>query len=47
MTTEEAPHKLRLLEWTEEVRPTHPWYRGILVNRKDVAKLIKEITSNG
>lgn len=44
MTTEEALRKLRCLEWTEEVRRDHPWYGQILVNRREVEKLLKEAT---
>lgn len=46
MTTEEALRKLGLLEWTQEVRPGHPWQNQILVNRKDVEALLKEVTAN-
>jgi hypothetical protein len=44
MTAEEALRKLRCLEWTEEVRPGHPWQGQILVNRREVEKLLKEAT---
>jgi hypothetical protein len=44
MTTEEALRALRCLEWTEEVRPGHPWRGQILVNRREVEKLLKEVT---
>lgn len=46
MTTEEALQKLRLLSWTEELRPQHPWYRELLVNRSEVEDLLKEVTKD-
>lgn len=45
MNTAEALHKLRCPEWTEEVRHDHPWYGQILVNRREVEKLLKEATN--
>lgn len=46
MTTKEALEKLRCLEWTQEVRPGHPWHNQILVNREDVKELLREVTKD-
>lgn len=46
MNTEEALHKLKCLEWTQELRSGHPWEGQILVNRKEVEQLLKEATKN-
>lgn len=46
MTTAEALRKVKTLEWTQEVRPGHPWHNQILVNREDVINLVKEITKD-
>lgn len=46
MTYEEALRKLRALQWTEEIRPGHPWYRELLVNRNEVEDLLKEVTKD-
>lgn len=32
---------VRALEWTEELRVTHPWHGDILVRRKDVVALLE------
>lgn len=46
MTTEEAIRKLRTLRWTEELRPDHPWFGQLLVNRTEVEDLLKEVTKD-
>lgn len=33
--------KIKLLEWTEEKRPSHVWHTKILVRRQDVIAAIE------
>lgn len=46
MTTEEALRKLRALEWTQEVRPGHPWQNQTLVLRSEVEQILREVTTS-
>ncbi len=41
MTTEQALRKLRGLEWTQEVRPGHPWSGDIMVRRSEVEQILR------
>jgi hypothetical protein len=44
--TKEALDKRRRLEWTQEVRPGHPWHNQILVNREHVKELLREVVED-
>lgn len=42
MTPEQLLQKIKALEWTQEVRPSHPWNGDILVRKSDVEALIRD-----
>ena len=41
MTPEELLRKVKALEWTQEVRSSHPWHNDTLIRRSDVEALIR------
>lgn len=38
---ERAQDSVEALEWTQEIRPNHPWKGDILIRRKDVVALLE------